>query len=115
MADINFTWRGPQAIALVHGELKKRLYKSVVLVANDAKISLSEAYPPASSPGEPPHRRTGRLRASVAFEVDGFVGRVGTNVHYGRILELNRGRPWLRPALMRNYPKIQAILGSPIV
>lgn len=57
-------------------------------------------------PGEPPRKQTGRLRASVTYELDArdLAGRVGTNVDYGRHLELGtrRGllpRPWLRPAV----------------
>lgn len=50
---------------------------------------------------------TGRLRASVQYEVGrdgrGIVGRIGTNVHYARYLEFGtrrmRAQPFLRPAL----------------
>jgi len=60
-----------------------------------------------SAPGEPPHVRTGTLRRSIGFETFRigrmFVGRVGTNLKYGRWLEEGTSRmaprPYLRPAL----------------
>src|SRR4051812_26774339 len=35
----------------------------------ELKQTLSEPYPPASKPGEPPHKRTGELQQSVGYEV----------------------------------------------
>jgi phage gpG-like protein len=72
-----------------------------------------------SSPGEPPHKQTGRLRASVQYEVDtpNLTARVGTNLPYGLYLELGtkRGlapRPWLRRALDETAAKINSILSG---
>lgn len=71
-----------------------------------------------SKPGEPPHVQTGRLRASVAYEVDGQVARIGTNVIYARHLELGTSRmaarPWLRRMLVEMTPTFRAILTAPI-
>lgn len=72
-----------------------------------------------SRPGEPPRKQTGRLRASVTYEVDeaSLSARVGTNVEYGKHLELGtkRGiapRPWLRRALAECRGKIDSLLSS---
>lgn len=74
--------------------------------ARRAKQTLSEPYPPASKPGEAPHRRTGRLRASVDFEqVEKYRWRWGVvfGLKYGRYLEEGTtrmdARPYLRPSL----------------
>jgi hypothetical protein len=71
-----------------------------------------------SEPGEPPRKQTGLLRASVATEVRNLVGRVGTNLDYGRRLELGTRhlapRPWLRRALAESKDRITAILSKPI-
>lgn len=71
-----------------------------------------------SAPGEPPHLQTGRLRGSVAHEVRDLVGRVGTNVEYGRWLELGtrlcKARPWLRRALTECLPQIHRIMTAPM-
>lgn len=61
----------------------------------------------ASAPGQPPSPDFGTLRSSVSWEVakdaKGLVGRVGTNLEYGKHLELGTkriaARPFLRPAL----------------
>lgn len=70
-----------------------------------------------SKPGEPPRKQTGRLRSSVTHEVDHETGagRVGTNVRYGKALELGtkRGllpRPWLRRALAEMTTKVRKLL-----
>lgn len=57
--------------------------------------------------GEPPYKQTGRLRASVSHEVDPLnkSARVGTNVFYGRILEMTN-HPWLRRSLAESERKI---------
>lgn len=72
-----------------------------------------------SAPGEPPRKQTGRLRASVTYEVDetGMNARVGTNVKYGRYLELGtkRGiapRPWLRRALAEMWARVNELLAA---
>lgn len=71
-----------------------------------------------SRPGEPPRVQRGRLRASVAYEVAEQVARIGTNVKYGRILELGSSkmapRPWLRRMLVEMTPTFRAILTAPI-
>lgn len=72
-----------------------------------------------SRPGEFPYKQTGRLRASVAYEVDenNLVARIGTNVKYGRWLELSTrrlaARPWLRPSLAMATPQVRRILSRP--
>lgn len=72
-----------------------------------------------SAPGEPPRKQTGRLRGSVTYEVDEktMSARVGTNLPYGKDLELGtkRGikpRPWLRRALFEMQAKVNELLGQ---
>lgn len=65
-----------------------------------------------SKPGEPPNTDTGRLVRSIGFDLDKsrLTGRVGTNLEYGKILELSPRpqvrRPWLAPAYKRHVDKI---------
>lgn len=67
-----------------------------------------------SKPGNPPYKQSGRLRASIAWEVNGLTGRVGTNVLYGLFLELGtrmmKRRPWLVKNLMQHRSDIEAII-----
>jgi hypothetical protein len=91
-----------------------------------------------SQPGEPPRKQLGYLRKGVAFEVNdtpaGPVGRAGTNVKYGKPLELGAegtrdkiyrkktrpyvwrlaARPWLRRALDEMRPFIQQVMSRPM-
>src|SRR5262249_15403283 len=130
-------WNGAAARKFIRGEAAKALSRAAISVKNRAKILLSVAGKgkgsggrdskgrflsgtvTRSKPGEPPRKQTGRLRASVAHEVDdaGLAARVGTNVKYGKWLELGtkRGllpRPWLRRALAEVRSRIDEILGG---
>lgn len=122
--------------AAVEREAKRRVRACCILVWNHAKFLVNKegtgrrggsgkyksrklvygANP--SRPGEPPHKQTGRLLASIAWEVAGLTGRVGTNVKYGRFLELGTrhmaARPWLRRALREKEGEIRAIMAAPM-
>lgn len=137
-------WHGDEAIDHVRGRAVRWLTRAAITVQRRAKELLSVAgtaqaargmartvggvrrkYRKArriygavrSQPGEPPRKQTGRLRASVAYEVDeqALSARVGTNVKYGRYLELGtkKGllpRPWLRRALAESMDAIRGYL-----
>jgi HK97 gp10 family phage protein len=68
-----------------------------------------------SKPGNPPNTDTGRLAQSIKFDFkkDGFVGRVGTNLRYGRNLEFGTKRmsprPWLSTAVRIKSDEVAAI------
>lgn len=137
----SFKWNGAQFLKLLHAELRRRLSACAIATANHAKKLISidgtgrrtirkrnkqgklvkskklvyGANP--SKPGEPPHKQTGRLLGSVAWEIVGLVARVGTNVKYGRWLELATARmaarPWLRRALKEMSGFIRAVMHKP--
>ena len=129
-------WNGPQFLAALKAELRRRIYAASILVANHAKelINVEGAGKAirkhsywyggvkrtvrkkgyvyghsVSQPGEPPRKQFGNLLKSVAFEVTdtllGPAGRVGTNIPYGRALEMGasgtRSKAWGRPT--RSY------------
>jgi hypothetical protein len=122
-------WHGPAEVAKVDAEFRRRLAAAAIGLAGHAKrlIGVEGAGKPSkkggklryganpSAPGDPPHKQTGRLQASVTWEWAAWLSvRVGTNVRYGRILELGLGivaRPWLRRALYEFRSRINAILG----
>lgn len=77
-----------------------------------------------SKPGEIPRVQTGDLRESITTEMDprGLpIGRVGTNLPYGRPLELGyppnnlAPRPFMRPALHKSEAAIKAKFSEPMV
>jgi hypothetical protein len=76
-----------------HGPASGRVYKRRSVVHK------------ASAPGEYPMSDTGRLAASVEFDLPttgNLVGRVGTSVLHGRHMEFGTSRvlprPWLMPS-----------------
>lgn len=82
------------------------------------RSSLSTPFPPPSAPGRPPHRRTGRLRSSIRSVV--FVTpksvtlQTGSDLDYSLFTELGTARmaprPYLRPAVRRTVPRLNAQL-----
>jgi len=108
MADVVFFPGALQALFnSPSGGVARDLARRALRVETQAKLNLSGAFPPPSAPGESPHLRSGRLRASVTWELGedaiGLYAAVGTDVPYGRYLEDGTDtiapRPWLKPAL----------------
>jgi len=122
---------------VVHTNLGKSVVQALNLVETTAKRGMTDtetdpdkAYPRqggrrthyASQEGAYPAVDTGRLRQSITHDVeqDGstVVGKVGTNLLYGKFLELGTSkmapRPWLRPSLEVNKQKIKEIIVSAI-
>lgn len=91
-----------------NGAIARDLARRAVNVETQAKINLNQSFPPASVPGEPPHKRSGRLQTSVTWQLGqdsiGLYAIIGSNVEYAEYLELGTDkmapRPWLRPALV---------------
>lgn len=69
-----------------------------------------------SKPGEFPHKDYGRLRQSIASDYNAttLTARVGTNLQYGKFLELGtskmRPRPWLRRTLNEEREAIRRMI-----
>ncbi len=88
---------GPQ------GPMARRLALIGIRLENQMKINVTGGGPS----GMGPHVQTGRLRASITWQVDadaaGLYVDAGTNVPYGLYLEEGTDRmrphPWARPAL----------------
>src|SRR4051812_26640985 len=110
----NFQWNGAACRAAIEARAKGRLPAACVVLSNSIKADISQPgtlrYEAKggrnakgqflakgqktiynfthSRPGSPPYKQTGHLRRSIAWEVEGLVGRVGTNLYYGYVLEL---------------------------
>ena len=113
-------WRGDEFLARVRARLAANLGEAAGIVADRIVESINGPYPPASSPGDPPHRRTGRLRASVASEVDadtltavvGAPGKVAYWLETGT--RKMAARPFVRPALLNNLDQVRAAAAAGI-
>ena len=68
----------------------------------------------ASKPGDAPNTDTGRLIGSIRMEHEkgSESARVGTDLDYGALLELEKDRPWLNPALEKNIDKFDKTLSK---
>lgn len=109
------SWNGDKANEFVRRQTVMAVKRVCIEIVRKAKYLLSVPGPTPSSPGEPPHKQTGQLRMSVAYEVDErsepIQARVGTNMIYGMFLELGtrRGispRPWLRRAAYETQERV---------
>ena len=73
-----------------------------------------------SKPGEVPRVQSGALRRSITHEMHKVlpVGRVGTNIKYGKWLEFGtrymQPRPFMRPSLMRIKSALMGIFAEPV-
>jgi phage gpG-like protein len=99
------------AIAGIEGGPKTgRVYDTRFWIDGQGRVRRGEARVPhqASAAGQYPANDTGRLAGSIRMElpaVGNMVGRVGTNVAYGPMLEFGTSRmaarPWLLPSFIR--------------
>lgn len=107
--------------------LKRGLTKACIHMTNETKKLISVPAPrrrvvarngsiywratTRATPGAPPRKLSGNLRRSVSYDVDmgEFIGRVGTNVNYGRFLEYMDHR-WLSVILSREISTAQSII-----
>lgn len=86
--------------------------KRMLTVPGTGRKRGKKAGPVTHAPkGQPPYKQTGRLRASITYEVDEqqLVARVGTNVEYARPLEL-LDHPFLRRSLDETRPEVDSIV-----
>lgn len=131
-------WHGGQFRRELVAGLKQNMSAAAIYLASEVKADISQPgtlrYSPIgkkgkaskrqktiynfthSRPGNPPYKQTGRLRASITWELVGLIARVGTNVVYGRAQELGyaprhlAARPYLRPNLAKRRAILAAII-----
>ena len=69
-----------------------RRWLKAVGVASEAAFKNMSRYPPASSPGEYPAIRTGRLRASISHVVTSNSVTIGSNMFYSIFLRMGTSK-----------------------
>lgn len=101
--------------------MDKRFEEVGIVISRHAKALVGVQYPPASSAGEPPRRRTGRLQRSITYTTDrkgGVKVRIYATAPYGEWLETGTSRMAARPWRKRSYrdtlAQIKRILLAPI-
>lgn len=111
------TWNGDAYLAYVAEVFDDRLGSAAEVVATAMRNNLSTDYPPASSPGEFPHRRSGNLQAEVHVEKPGpLVRRIGSSAKHAAYLELGTrkmaARPWAIKSLMETSQEVTRIVAG---
>ena len=102
----SFKWDDSKLRTEVDQKVKANMEKACFLVDNDAKRFVAVD--------------TGRLRSSITHEIevakDELRGVVGSNVEYAIDQEYGTskqsGKPYLRPSLAKNIPKIKQLFGG---
>ncbi len=114
--------RGLENAAIVYeGELKRVIslpgpMKSKMTRGQRERMKAAGLTRRASLPGEPPRKRTGALRSSIAHmaRMDGMVQRIGSSLAKARHLEWGtrwmEPRPYFRVTLRRLADRLTAII-----
>lgn len=111
--------RIPEITLALPVQLQAALNEVAEVMAQTAQQLVSINFPPSSSPGGPPARRTGDLQASIQaihdagpLEADVVAG--GGTVNYAVGLEYGQtfvaARPFLTPAVEQTKPLIEGIV-----
>lgn len=117
-----FKWFGNLFKSKIDREMDRRFEEVGIVVSRHAKALVGVSYPPASSPGEPPARRTGRLQQSITYQVRGKSGRPAVRIYagapYGEFLETGTSRmaarPWRKRSYTETVQQVKRIILAPI-
>lgn len=133
LSDVNAQWNGKQIADEIRRSLGLGMKAAAMFLASRVKELISVPAPRVrvlgkrgksagiyyyratekATPGAPPRKLSGRLRAAQTWEVkeDGgeIMGRVGNNVVYGRRLEFE-GHSYLNPALNRWRDQLKSVM-----
>lgn len=94
MAASRLVWRGPAVKADLQRRLMVGSKAGADLVVGAIKADLSTPFPPASSPGQTAHMRTGGLRGSIGAQKAGplawRIGSFGLEGQVAGLLGANR-------------------------
>lgn len=133
MGQPKMKWYGPEVIAKVLDLTGDRIERAAREFRDFTREQVSKVGGP-SMPWQYPHKQEGQLRRNIQMELDRSImtARIGTNVLYGKFLELGtanpkkphfvpelgkmvshgiRPRPWLSKALVQFRVRLRQILG----
>lgn len=82
-----FRWNGGSAPWVVRNAIADGMERAAVVVRRTMRRLISVPYPPASAPGESPHKRTGNLYRNI----DVWINRQTLTVHVGPTDAANYG------------------------
>jgi hypothetical protein len=96
------TWNADLALGPLWDALAAGLDRGGRHLVESIRRAVAQPFPPASAPGQPPHRRTGTYQASFdhAVDADHLKLYVGSDDPKAAGLELGTSRVAARPAIM---------------
>lgn len=102
MARVTLRWHQDRVMSRVRTQTLQRAHVAAAVLEHNVKTRLGTPYPPASRPGQPPHRRTGALQRSVhatARMINQFRVRIAVTVaaFYAQFLQRGTRRMARRP------------------
>jgi HK97 gp10 family phage protein len=110
----------PLALLAIHSDAVKSIQSSSAGKSYYRYSGGHKRYVTAAKAGQPPNTDTGGLVQSIKWEYNKRKneGAVGTNLEYGKFLELStkkmKARPWLWPAYKKNKKLIPKELAAAI-
>jgi hypothetical protein len=120
MAEVTVHWRGDEVLADIEAAVAEGMELAGKVLATSTQRKVSTPYPPASRPGQPPHRRSGGLAGAVGHRVT----RSGRNVtldvgvpdsssvgRQARALQKGTGRMAARPFLPEEDQATTTVVG----
>jgi hypothetical protein len=112
MIEATLTWHGEQILSGIETISWERLLRAAQFLHQQLQETVGIPYPPASRPGEPPRRRTGKGQRSIVLVPDKATGTiwVGTTRGAQYMMSLDTTRPWIEITIRKNRAPMQAIL-----
>lgn len=103
-------WYGERVTMAVRNKMKKRLEKAGRFAVKAVRENIATQAPPASLPGEFPHRQSGDLYRSTEMRLDrrSLTVRIVASAPHAEHVE--RNRPFLRRTLRKIKPQLREIL-----
>jgi len=76
VAEVTVIWNGDRTLAGLESTVARAMEGAGSALVSATKARVSAPYPPASRPGQPPHRRSGGLQGAMASRVSRSAGAV---------------------------------------
>lgn len=115
---VTYKWNGGRAPWVVRAAVADAMERWADRTVRDIRRSINIPWPPPSSPGEPPHKRTGNLRDNIGYHINRktLVVKIGVTdlAVYGIYLEYGAPRSNLepRPFLWRAFRNNQGQIAA---
>ena len=101
MASVDLRWNQDRVITRARATMMRRGVLAAEALERQVKTRVADPFPPASRPGQPPHRRTGALQRGIQTTARLLVNRVRISLtaaaHYARFLQRGTRKMARRP------------------